>query len=92
MITAIVQIKTEVGQVANIASRLSELQEVSETYSVSGDWDIVSLVKVKEFEDLATIVSDKIARLPGILRTNTLIGLKCFPKSIVDQGFSIGDG
>jgi DNA-binding Lrp family transcriptional regulator len=90
MITAIVQIKTEPGQVADIAFRLSELQGVSETYSVTGDWDIVLIVKVNDFEDLALVVSDKIAKLPGILRTNTSIGLRCFPRSVLEQGFSVG--
>src|SRR5215510_5137146 len=90
MITAIVLIRTEVGRTSSIASRLSEMREVAETYSVTGDWDLVAIIKVQEFEEVATVVTDSLAKFTGIVRTNTLIALRCYPQSLLERGFSIG--
>lgn len=90
MITAIVLMKAEVGHIPDIASKLSEMSEVSETYSVAGDWDIVSIVKVREFDNLAELVTEKISRLEGIARTQTMVALRCFPQSVVERTWTIG--
>jgi len=90
MITAIVLIRSEAGQISATASKLSEMKEVAETYSVTGDWDLVAIIKVKEFEEVATVVTDGLAKLQGIIRTNTLIALRCYPQSLLERCFSVG--
>lgn len=90
MITAFVLMKAEVGHVPDIASRLSEMKEVVETYSVTGEWDIVSIVKVPEFDDLAGLVTEKISQLAGVARTHTIVALRFFPRSVIERTWSIG--
>ena len=50
MITAIVMIKCEVGKVHDVAEALVDLDAVAEVYSISGDHDILAILRVKEYD------------------------------------------
>lgn len=90
MITAIILVNTDVGQVRAVADALTEIQGVVETYSVAGDYDLVSIIRVKRHEDFADVVTESIRKIPGIRRTNTLIAFQQFPGSLMEQVWHIG--
>ncbi len=66
MVTAVVLIKAETDQVTGLAEKLAELDGVSEVFSVAGQYDLVALVRVRENEDLARVISDQMRKLRGI--------------------------
>ncbi|SEM10955.1 AsnC family protein [Syntrophus gentianae] len=80
MTTAIVMINCEVGKVNAIAEALVNLDGVAEVYSISGDYDLLVIIRVKEYDQLAKVVADDIARISGITRTNTFMAFRCFSK------------
>jgi len=85
MITAIVMIKCNGGQVHSVAEALVALDGIAEVYSISGEFDILALIRVKEYDALSTVVSQNIAGLEGIAKTNTHMAFRCYSKHDMEQ-------
>ncbi len=90
MVTTIVLATCNIHQVPETAQAIADLPEVTEVYSVSGDYDLVIMVRVREHEDLARVVTEEIGRIPGIERTQTLVAFKVFSRHDVEALFSVG--
>jgi DNA-binding Lrp family transcriptional regulator len=81
MISAVILIEAEPAQVAELAEQLVEIDGVAEAYSVTGEFDLVAMVRVKHHEDLAEVVTHGIAKLPGVHRTHTLVAFRAYRAS-----------
>ena len=90
MVSAIVLIKVNRGRVPEVAEALLELPEVSEAYSVTGDHDLVAIVRVKEYDQMAELVPAKIDRINGIERTTTLMAFRVYSRHDLEYMFSLG--
>ena len=90
MITAIVLIETEVDQVPEAAQRIADLDGVSEVYSVTGEIDLVAIVRVRAHEDLATVIADRLGKTPGVTGTRTYLAFETYSKHDLEAAFSIG--
>jgi DNA-binding Lrp family transcriptional regulator len=90
MVTAIVLIQAERGQVEPTAEALLELPEVAEVYSVAGEYDLVALVRVREYDQMAHVVPGKLARVGGIQRTMTLMAFQAYSRHDVERMWSVG--
>lgn len=88
MITAIVLIKAEKGAVPKLGEDLAAIPGVSEVYSVTGDIDLIAMVRAKEHEELADIVTRRIAQVPGVARTETHVAFKAFSRHDLETLFS----
>jgi DNA-binding Lrp family transcriptional regulator len=78
MVSAIVLINTQIGAVNEVASELIKLKGVREVYSVAGGYDLVALVFVRDNDDLAELVSNRLRKQTGILATQTLIAFRVY--------------
>lgn len=85
MITAIVMINCGVGKVHSVSEALVDLDGVAEVYSISGEYDILAIIRVKEYDALAKVVSDDIARVDGITGTNTHMAFRCYSKHDMEK-------
>ena len=90
MVTAIVLVEIERGQVEATAQALLELPEVTEVYSVAGPYDLVALVRVREYDQMAQAVPGKLARLSGIQRTTTLMAFQAYSRHDVERMWTVG--
>jgi DNA-binding Lrp family transcriptional regulator len=90
MITAVVLITAEPGTARGIAEKLLDVEAVTEAYSVAGEYDIVAIVRVREHDQLSDVVSDRIARLAGVLGTQTLIAFRAYSRRDLGQLWDIG--
>lgn len=90
MLTAIVLIDVDVSRVPEACQEVADIDGVSEVYSVTGDIDVVALVRVKSHDELARIVADKIGKVPGILDTRTYIAFQTYSRRELDQAFALG--
>ena len=90
MVTAIVLIQTERGRVEEVAQDLLEVDEVSEVYLVAGDYDLVAMVRVRQYEQMAGLVPGKLARVGGILRTTTLMAFQAYSRHDIERLWSVG--
>jgi len=90
MITAIVLIKAEPNSILQCATRLAGIEGVSTVYSVSGEWDLVALVEVTDYEGVATVVTEQISTVPGLKSTQTLTAFRAYSKKDLEQAWDIG--
>ena len=63
MITAIVFVKADVARIPEVAEAIAALDGVSEVYSVTGEVDLIVLVRVKAHEDVADVVADRLNKV-----------------------------
>lgn len=90
MITAIVAIQADVTKINEAAEAISAIEGVSEVYSVTGDIDLLAMVRVREHDDVATVVTQQINKVPGVLSTQTQIAFRTFSKHDLEEAFNIG--
>ena len=90
MVTTVVLAVCDIHQIPETAQQIADLADVSEVYSVAGDYDLVIMVRVRNHDDLAQVVSEQIAKVPGIIRTQTLVAFKVYSRHDVDSLFSVG--
>lgn len=90
MITTIVLIRAEPRLIPQVAMRLAGAEGVSEVYSVSGDWDLVAIVQVPEYEQIAKVVTEVFPTIEGLLRTQTLTAFRAYSKKDLEQAWDIG--
>lgn len=91
MITAIVLIEAERDALVNLGGALADLDGVAEAYSVTGEWDFVAVVRVREHALLADVISSTIATLPGVTRTQTMVAFEAFSRHDLDAMFDVGN-
>jgi DNA-binding Lrp family transcriptional regulator len=90
MITALVMMNAERDRIAAIPDELLKIGAVTEVYSIAGDYDLVAMVRVKEAEELAGVVTEGFSKVKGITRTMTLIAFKCYSNYDIEHMFQIG--
>ena len=90
MVTAIVLTNVKRNAVNETAQALLELTGVSEVYSVAGEWDLVAIVRVNDNDHLADLITDKMLKLEGIVKTTTLIGFRAYSNYDLDRMFTLG--
>ena len=90
MVSAVVLINVQRGQVNETAQSLLEIEGVSEVYSVTGEYDLVALLRLHRYEDLAGVVTTRMVQLPATTRTNTLMAFQCYSRADLQQAWDIG--
>jgi DNA-binding Lrp family transcriptional regulator len=90
VITTIVLIKAQPRTIPQTATKLAGIEGVSEVYSVSGEWDLVAVVRVPKYEDIATVVTEQMLAVPGIERTQTLTAFRAYSRKDLEQAWDIG--
>ena len=90
MITTIVLCRVEPSQIPKAARVLAGIDGVAEVYSVSGDWDLIAIVRVPEFEQIARVVTEAFPTVPGLQRTQTLTAFRAYSKKDTQQAWDIG--
>ena len=91
MTHAIVLIEAERTAMPSLGGQLADLEGVAEAYSVTGEWDFVAIVRVREQEELAPLITGRLAQIDGIKRTHTMVAFEVFSEHDLEALFSIGD-
>lgn len=90
MITAIVFIQADVSRISETAKQIADIDGVSEVYSVTGEIDLVAMVRVREVDAVAKVVADQLNKVDGVLSTQTQIAFQTFSQHDLEATFSIG--
>jgi DNA-binding Lrp family transcriptional regulator len=88
---AIVLIQAERTALAELGALLAEVPGVAEAYSVTGEWDFAAILRLREQDELAHVVTERLARLPGITKTQTLVAFEVYSKHDLEALFSVGE-
>ena len=90
MVTAIVFVKAEVARIPEVAEQIAALDGVSEVYSVTGQIDLIVLVRVSRHDQVAAVVADQVNKVPGVTSTETHIAFRAYSKHDLEAAFSLG--
>ena len=88
---AVVLLRAERAALLELGGTLAGIDGVAEAYSVTGDWDFVAIVRVAQPDELAQAVTERIARLPGVAQTYTMVAFEAYSRHDLEAMFSIGD-
>ena len=91
MTHAVVLIEAERDALSTLGGALADIEGVAEAYSVTGEWDFVAIVRVREHEQLALVVTDAIGQLPGVVRTQTMVAFQAYSRHDLEALFSLGE-
>ncbi len=92
MVTAIVALNVDRKLVQEVAEKLAASPGITEVYSVSGRYDLIAMVRTKNNEALADLVTGNLIKIDGILSSETMIAFRSYSKHDLDAMFSIGAG
>ena len=90
MISAIVLINAEVSRIPEVAAAIAEIDGVSEVYSVTGEVDLIAVVRVRRHEDFADVIADRLNKVDGVQGTQTHIAFRTYSQHDLEAAFSLG--
>ncbi|MEJ2056365.1 MAG: Lrp/AsnC ligand binding domain-containing protein [Desulfofustis sp.] len=90
MVTAIILMNVERAKINATAEKLAETAGISEVYSVSGNYDLVAVARIKTNDDLADLVTNKLHSIEEILKTESMLAFKAYSRHDLESMFSLG--
>ena len=90
MITSIVFVQVKPDRIPEVAEQIAAMEGVSDVYSVTGRIDLIVMVRVRSFEMVADVISDRISKVPGVLDTTTHLAFRAFSQHDLEATFSLG--
>jgi DNA-binding Lrp family transcriptional regulator len=90
MVLDVVLINLATNETTREAEELSQMPGVSEVYSVAGNYDLVAILRVEDNDSLAGLVADRLRKVRGITRTETLIAFRVYSKHDLESIFGGG--
>ncbi|MDT8305979.1 MAG: Lrp/AsnC ligand binding domain-containing protein [Anaerolineae bacterium] len=90
MVSGIVLLKVERGAINEVAQQLAELDGISEVYSVGGRYDLVAILRVRDNDALARLVTEQMLQIDGIADSETLIAFRAFSRHDLESMFAVG--
>ncbi|HCY43673.1 MAG TPA: AsnC family transcriptional regulator [Prolixibacteraceae bacterium] len=91
MINAIILINAERTKINSVAEQLVSLYGIAEVYSVSGRFDLVAIIQLPHADDLAELMTEKVIKVEGITKTESMVAFKTFSKADLAGMFELGD-
>jgi len=89
-VTAIVLLKAEIHRIPEVAEAIAQLPAVSEVYSITGDYDLVAIVRVRSHDDLADVIPGGLNKVDGVSATQTHVAFRAYSRHDLEAAFSIG--
>lgn len=80
----------ERGRIKAVAEYLAARDGVSEVYSVSGNYDLVTMLRVADNEALATLVTDELGNVDGVEHTETMLAFRTHSRHDVEAMSAVG--
>ena len=88
MVTAIVLIKADVARIPETAEAIAQIPQVSEVYSVTGEFDLVAMVRVRGHEELGDVIPGTLNKVPGVTHTETHIAFRTYSRHDLEAAFA----
>jgi DNA-binding Lrp family transcriptional regulator len=90
MISALVLMNVRRDAINSTAQALLAIPGVAEVYSVTGEYDLVAVLHLARYEDLAEVVTERMLALEAIQRTQTMMAFKAYSREDLEQAWDIG--
>lgn len=83
-------VTVETDQIPEVAQAIADIEGVSEVYSVAGHVDLIAIVRVREFDQVADVIAGRLDKVEGVLDTETHIAFRAYSRHDLEAAFSIG--
>jgi DNA-binding Lrp family transcriptional regulator len=90
VVTAIVLIKADVARIPETAEAIAQIPAVTEVYSVTGEFDLVALVRVRSHDELGDIIPGTLNKVAGVTHTETHIAFRTYSRHDLEAAFALG--
>ncbi len=90
MITAIVMINAATESIPEVAQAIADVDGISEVYSVAGHFDLIAVVRVKHYDEVADVIAGRLSKVPGVRDTETHIAFRAYSRHDLEAAFAIG--
>ena len=90
MVTAIVLVRADVARIPETAEVIAQIPQVSEVYSVTGEFDLGAMVRVRAHEELADVIPGNLNRVAGVIHTETHIAFRTYSRHDLEAAFALG--
>ena len=90
MITSLVLLNVARDKVNTVAEMLADMEGITEVYSVAGRFDLAVIIRVKDNDQLAELVTNHMLKVKGILKSETLVAFRVHSRHDLESMFSIG--
>jgi len=91
MTHAVVLIKSTREGLSTLGGQLADVEGVAEAYSVTGEWDFVAILRVRDQQEVQKVVTGTFSELSGIKDTQTMVAFETFSQHDLEALFSIGN-
>jgi DNA-binding Lrp family transcriptional regulator len=92
MVTVLVLLKAERTQINEVAEKLAGMDGISEVYSLAGRYDLAAIIRVKDNETMADLVTNQMLAVDGIISSETFMAFRVYSRHDLESMFSIGAG
>jgi len=90
VVTAIVLIKADVARIPETAEAIAQIPAVTEVYSVTGEFDLVAMVRVRGHEELGDVIPGTLNKISGVTHTETHIAFRTYSRHDLEAAFALG--
>ena len=90
VLTAVILVKSSREALTRLGPQLADVGGVAEVYTVTGEWDFVAIVRVREHDELADVVTQRLTRLERIEKTQTMVAFQQFSAHDLEAMFGLG--
>jgi DNA-binding Lrp family transcriptional regulator len=88
---AIVLIRAARGVLATLGGDLMEIDGVAVAYSVTGDWDFVAILRVRDADHLRQVMTGRVSQLEGVVKTRTMVAFEAYSHHDLESVFTVGE-
>jgi DNA-binding Lrp family transcriptional regulator len=90
VVTAIVLIKADVASIPETAEAIAQIPAVTEVYSVTGEFDLVAIVRVRGHDELGDVIPGTLNKVEGVTHTETHIAFRTYSRHDLEAAFALG--
>ena len=83
-------VSCDVDRIPEVGQGIAELDGVTEVYSVTGDADLIAMVRVRDHDAVAQVIADRLNKVPGVQETETHIAFRAYSQHDLESAFSLG--
>jgi DNA-binding Lrp family transcriptional regulator len=90
VLTAFIMVKSSREGLTSLGPHLADIEGIAEVYTVTGEWDFIAIARVREHDELARVVTQRLTQLDGIQKTQTIVAFQQFSAHDLEAMFGLG--